>query len=240
MKRRTINALTGVVIMAALEITACQYAHQYQKMEREDITTTSIEQEETTEVETMTTEETTTENETTTVEETTTIKETTTRPTTTAEIPTTTETEIETTTIAETLPPEPVTEPPVIIEPTPRYIFSEEDATYLVKVASCEAGNQGVYGMALVMRVVLNRSLQWGMSIHDVIYQQDQFNCIYSHWWAEEYRAEGVYEALEWIKNGWDESCGATFFCTPQRNNWHMNHLQYLFQYGNAQFYKEW
>ena len=116
--------------------------------------------------------------------------------------------------------------------------LSDEDALLLVKTASSEAGNQGVYGMALIMRVVLNRSEQWGMSIHDVLYQPDQFNCVYGTWWANDYRADGVYEALEMIRNGWDESFGATFFCTPQRNTWHMSHLTFLYQYGNMQFYK--
>lgn len=116
--------------------------------------------------------------------------------------------------------------------------LSDEDALLLVKTASSEAGNQGVYGMALIMRVVLNRSEQWGMSIHDVLYQPDQFNCVYGTWWANDYRADGVYEALEMVKNGWDESYGATFFCTPQRNTWHMSHLTFLYQYGNMQFYK--
>lgn len=141
-----------------------------------------------------------------------------------------TETDAETTTEAQTEPPAPVFEP--------RYSFTEEEATYLVKTASCEAGNQGVYGMALIMRVVLNRAEQRGMSIHDVLYEPEQFNCVYGDWWAMDYRAEGVYEALEWVRNGWDESFGATFFCTPQRNGWHMSHLTFLFQYGNMQFYR--
>lgn len=162
----------------------------------------------------------------------------------------------ETTTEAPTMPPEASTAPTatetttaeeIPIEPTiapteplnANFVnFSDEDALLLVKTASSEAGNQGVYGMALIMRVVLNRSEQWGMSIHDVLYQPDQFNCVYGTWWANDYRADGVYDALEMVKSGWDESYGATFFCTPQRNTWHMSHLTFLYQYGNMQFYK--
>lgn len=116
--------------------------------------------------------------------------------------------------------------------------LSDEDKMYLVKTASCEAGNQGVYGMALIMRVVLNRSFQRGMSIHDVLYEPEQFNCVYGEWWSSGYIADGVYEALALVQNGWDESYGATFFCTPQRNAWHSTHLTFLFQYGNMQFYR--
>lgn len=116
--------------------------------------------------------------------------------------------------------------------------LSDEDKMYLVKTASCEAGNQGVYGMALIMRVVLNRSFQRGISIHDVLYEPEQFNCVYGEWWASGYIADGVYEALALVQSGWDESFGATFFCTPQRNAWHSTHLTFLFQYGNMQFYK--
>lgn len=116
--------------------------------------------------------------------------------------------------------------------------LSDEDKMYLVKTASCEAGNQGVYGMALIMRVVLNRSFQRGMSIHDVLYEPEQFNCVYGEWWSSGYIADGVYDALALVQSGWDDSYGATFFCTPQRNTWHMSHLTFLFQYGNMQFYK--
>lgn len=141
------------------------------------------------------------------------------------------------TTTAEEIPVE-ITEAPTTQINANFVNLSDEDALLLVKTASSEAGNQGVYGMALIMRVVLNRSEQWGMSIHDVLYQPDQFNCVYGTWWAQDYRADGVYEALEMVKNGWDESYGATFFCTPQRNTWHMSHLTFLYQYGNMQFYK--
>lgn len=136
------------------------------------------------------------------------------------------------------IPTEAETEPPASAIAA-RYNFTEEEKTYLVKTASSEAGNQGIYGMALIMRVVLNRAEQRGMSIHDVLYEPEQFNCVYGVWWAKDYRADGVYEALEMVTNGWDESYGATYFCTPQRNGWHMAHLQYLFQYGNMQFYRE-
>lgn len=52
-----------------------------------------------------------------------------------------------------------------------------EEAQELMKIAWCEAGNQGIEGQRYVMSVVLNRvnSPDYPDSIHDVIYQPHQF-----------------------------------------------------------------
>ncbi len=54
---------------------------------------------------------------------------------------------------------------------------SYEDAQMLMKIAQAEAGNQGVEGMAAVMRVVLNRvsSPNYPDSVEEVITQPYQF-----------------------------------------------------------------
>ena len=51
------------------------------------------------------------------------------------------------------------------------------DAQLLLKVAQAEAGNQGYYGMWMVMSVVLNRveSEEFPNTIEEVIYQPNQF-----------------------------------------------------------------
>lgn len=120
-----------------------------------------------------------------------------------------------------------------IYQPT----FTDDDIL-LLRVASCEAGNQGIDGMALVMNVVINRSNTYGCSIHDVIYAPEQFACINTHWWWDNYIADGAYEALAQIKNGVDNSQGALYFCTPSHNGWHSSHLTYLFTFGGHEFYK--
>ena len=171
----------------------------------------------------------------------------------------TTTTAPETTTEAPTMPPDASSAPTAPILTTAEEIptettealktqinanlvyISDEDAELLMKAASAEAGNQGAYGMALVMCVVLNRAEQRSMSIHDVLYEPEQFNCVWGDWWANNYHAPEVYTALDWVRNGWDESFGATYFCTPAKNAWHSSHLQFLFQFGESmQFYKEW
>lgn len=244
MNRKLTNILIGLSTVAAVELAACQaqYAHQHLTDSSEESlneTTTETLENITEEPTTTTIEETTTVIKTTYAEPTTTTIEMT-EPTTTIETiveetPTIiAETEVIVSEVPQLTDPEPA--PP---QPVTQIQLSEEDAMLLVKTASCEAGNQGVYGMALIMRVVLNRSIQWNMSIHDVLYQPDQFNCVYGDWWANNYIADGVYEALALVQSGWDDSYGATFFCTPQRNTWHMSHLHFLFQYGNMQFYTE-
>lgn len=52
-----------------------------------------------------------------------------------------------------------------------------EEAQELMRVAWCEGGNQGTYGMLLIMSTVINRvnSSDFPDSIHDVIYQENQY-----------------------------------------------------------------
>ena len=142
---------------------------------------------------------------------------------------------------AETAEPTVVEE--ILAEPSveplrPLYAFTAEDEDLLLRVASCEAGNQGVLGIALVMRVVLNRAEVYNMSIKDVILAPRQFSVVGCDKWNNGYIAPDAYEALDCIKNGWDDSQGALFFCAPWANAWHRSAKQYLFTAGGHEFYK--
>ena len=55
--------------------------------------------------------------------------------------------------------------------------MSYEEAQELMKIAFCEAGNQGIDGQRFVMSVIINRvnSPDYPDSIHEVIYQPHQF-----------------------------------------------------------------
>lgn len=55
-----------------------------------------------------------------------------------------------------------------------------DEAQMLMRIASAEAGNQGIHGMYLVMRVVINRVLDddFPDSIKGVIFQKGQFETI--------------------------------------------------------------
>ena len=117
--------------------------------------------------------------------------------------------------------------------------LTAEEENLLMRVASCEAGNQGWIGMALVMNVVLNRRAAWGMSIHDVIYAKGQFSVIGCDKWNNGFIAEEAPIALQAIKDGWDGSQGALFFCAPSgRSVWMATTRQYLFTAYGHEFYR--
>ena len=117
--------------------------------------------------------------------------------------------------------------------------LTAEEEQLLMRIASCEAGNQGWIGMALVMRVVLNRREAWGMSIHDVIYAKGQFSVIGCDKWNNGFIAEEAPIALQAVKDGWDGSQGALFFCAPSgRSQWMATTKQYLFTAWGHEFYK--
>ena len=161
-------------------------------------------------------------------------------------------TEISTETLTE-CPTEPPTAPTTAIPTTSAQIIvpttnapqianialTAEEEQLLMRVASCEAGNQGWIGMALVMNVVLNRRTAWGMSIHDVIYAKGQFSVIGCDKWNNGFIAEEAPIALQAVKDGWDGSQGALFFCAPSgRSVWMATTRQYLFTGWGHEFYK--
>lgn len=159
-----------------------------------------------------------------------------------------TETSTESLTECPTEPPTaPTTAIPIeevqIITPTtetPRIAnLTAEEENLLMRIASCEAGNQGWQGMALVMNVVLNRRTAWGMSISDVIYAKGQFSVIGCDKWNNGFIAEEAPIALQTVKDGWDGSQGALFFCAPSgRSVWMATTRQYLFTAWGHEFYR--
>lgn len=129
----------------------------------------------------------------------------------------------------------PTTETPKIANIT----LTAEEEQLLMRVASCEAGNQGWQGMALVMNVVLNRKAAWSMSISDVIYAKGQFSVIGCDKWNNGFIAEEAPIALQAVKDGWDGSQGALFFCAPSgRSQWMATTRQYLFTAYGHEFYR--
>lgn len=117
--------------------------------------------------------------------------------------------------------------------------LTAEEENLLMRIASCEAGNQGWQGMALVMNVVLNRRTAWGMSISDVIYAKGQFSVIGCDKWNNGFIATEAPIALQAVKDGWDGSQGALFFCAPSgRSVWMATTRQYLFTAYGHEFYR--
>lgn len=100
---------------------------------------------------------------------------------------------------------------------TPLYSFTAQERADLMGMAINEAGNQGVKGMALVMRVALNRLEYggYGDDLHSVIFAPSQFATagMSTHEFSKECEI-----AMSWIIYGWDESEGALYFCANGYN----------------------
>lgn len=120
---------------------------------------------------------------------------------------------------------------PIIEEPQYLYDLSPEDEELLCRIAYSEAGNQGVYGQALIMAVVMNRveNPRFPNSVHDVIFAPSQFSI--SHWFYEA-PIDQMRPALELLQSGGVDDRGVLFFCTTSFRN-----LTYVFSYGTHNFY---
>ena len=97
-----------------------------------------------------------------------------------------------------------------------KYEFTEREDELLMLISDAEAGNQGVKGQALIMRVVLNRWLSgdYGPDIESVIFADGQF---YTPGMPRE-PSDKARIALNMVKHGWDESQGALYFCATGYN----------------------
>lgn len=120
---------------------------------------------------------------------------------------------------------------PVPLIRTTEYVnLTFEEMDLLEQIAYAEARGEDSKGMALVMRVVLNRSLRDGQSIREVIYAPNQF---YTAGMTPNV-SDDCHEALGMIMDGWDESDGACYFSA---GGW-SKYGEPLFQYGNHYFSK--
>ena len=124
----------------------------------------------------------------------------------------------------------------VILDPRLETLeLTRQERYELRAIAESEALNQGVKGMALVMRVVLNRLEYggYGEDIHSVIFAHKQFHIAGMSQSYESLSKESEL-ALMWVMNGWDESEGALYFCA---DGW--NGPIHLFQYKDHWFSKK-
>ena len=108
-------------------------------------------------------------------------------------------------------------------------------------ITTSEAEGESVEGKALVMLVVLNRvwSEDFPGTIEDVVFQPRQFSPVREggRYYTTEPDRE-CYEALELVMQGWDESGGALYFESCDKDSWHSENLEFLYQYGNHKFYR--
>lgn len=107
----------------------------------------------------------------------------------------------------------------VILNPRlERLELTSQEEYELRAIAEAEARNQGVKGMALIMRVVLNRLERggYGEDVHSVIFAQSQFYTVGMP--SKRYLSKESELAYMWVINGWDESKGALYFCADGYN----------------------
>lgn len=120
-------------------------------------------------------------------------------------------------------------------------LFTGEDDKILMKIAMAEARVDGVEGMALVMRVVLNRqkSSEFPDSLDEIVHQKNQFSVVSSGKYDEAIPDEECYQALELIKQGEYEDMPALFFDScKDGESWAAQHRPFYDQIGNHNFYR--
>lgn len=118
--------------------------------------------------------------------------------------------------------------------------LDEDDEYLLAKIAMAEAEGQSTKGKALVMCVVINRVLsnEFPDSVHDVIYEENQFSPISNGRFDRVEPNKDCYKSLNMIKSGWDESNGALYFESCKGKSWHSENLKFLFKVDEHRFYK--
>lgn len=120
--------------------------------------------------------------------------------------------------------------------------WSEDNDYLLAKIAMAEAGGENKEGKALVIAVVLNRTMDSSFpdTVKKVIYEKGQFSPIVDGRFDSLEPDSECWEALDLIRETeTDISGGALYFENSQNtDNWHSRHLEFLFQSGNHRFYK--
>lgn len=148
--------------------------------------------------------------------------------------------------------PKPVQPFPIIVEEMPEeepekpIKLNAGEKEMLQRVAICEAGYEDPDAQALVMRVIINRSLDesgnFPDTIEKVLYQRLdghwQFGCMAEGGGFWNVRPnESSAQALEMVENGLDESAGALFFNQTGLKSWASRHRTFLFSAYGHDFY---
>lgn len=117
-----------------------------------------------------------------------------------------------------------------VIKMSNYYCLSFEEQNMLERLAMAEARGEDSKGKALVMRVAINRALNSGKSIEEVIYKPGAFYTAGMYLIPD----DDCHEALAMINEGWDESQGALYFSA----HGYSKYGEPLFQYGGHYFSK--
>lgn len=120
--------------------------------------------------------------------------------------------------------------------------WSGEDSYLLAKIAMAEAEGCNTQTKTLIILCVLNRvsSDEFPDTIHDVIFQTNQFSPIDNGRWDRVEPNEDCWEAVKVVMEAkYDYSGGATYFesCSDE-DNWHSRNLEFLYESEGIRFYK--
>lgn len=128
----------------------------------------------------------------------------------------------------------------------PEFIYSKdwsvEDSYLLAKIAMAEAEGCNTQTKTLIILCVLNRvwSDEFPDTIHDVIFQTNQFSPIDNGRWDRVEPNEDCWEAVKVVMEAkYDYSGGATYFeSCDDEDNWHSRNLEFLYESEGIRFYK--
>ena len=146
----------------------------------------------------------------------------------------------------QTVPPETIlpvtvpTEAPAETTMPDVLTFTEEEEELLLKLGMSERGSTGCTTcMALVMRTVLNRveSPKFSSTIKGVVYAEEQFTPVMDGSFETAQPDWLCKEALNMVKQGWDESQGALYYEWCEGPSWHSQNLNLLLQHCDTRFY---
>lgn len=120
--------------------------------------------------------------------------------------------------------------------------WSVEDSYLLAKIAMAEAEGCNTRTKTLIILCVLNRvsSDEFPDTIHDVIFQTNQFSPIDNGRWDRVEPNEDCWEAVKVVMEAkYDYSGGATYFeSCDNEDNWHSRNLEFLYESDGIRFYK--
>lgn len=120
--------------------------------------------------------------------------------------------------------------------------WSVEDSYLLAKIAMAEAEGCNTQTKTLIIMCVLNRvqADEFPDTIHDVIFQTNQFSPIDNGRWDRVEPNEDCWEAVKIVMEAkYDYSGGATYFeSCDDEDNWHSRNLKFLYESEGIRFYK--
>lgn len=119
--------------------------------------------------------------------------------------------------------------------------ISQEDAVLLMRIARCEAGDNGVEAQLIIMNVIMNRlnDKTFPDNIHDIIYANKQFSVVTNGEFDKVEINVDSHLALARLEMGEDLSDGAIYFeSASATDTWQSKHKQLLFEKYGQRFYR--